>query len=210
MRKTTECKKCRRSGTKLFLKGEKCDSQKCPMIKKPYAPGQKAKKRKPRVSQYGKELLEKQKLRHWYDLSERQFVKYVKAASAKQSATESTGDRLLRVLEGRFDNVVYRSGIACSRSQARQLISYGFFHINGKPVDRPSCRIKVGDVISVKPTKIKAVLFENFADNMKDFNPPSWIILDKSKLSAKITSEVIVDEIAPPVEISSVFEFYSR
>ncbi len=210
MRKTTECKKCRRAGAKLFLKGDKCDSQKCPMIKKPYAPGQKAKKRKARISQYGRELIEKQKLRHWYDLQEKQFIRYVKAVTAKHDLEESTGDRLLRLLESRFDNIVYRSGIARSRSEARQLVVYGFFHVNGKPVDRPSYRVKIGDVISIKSSKQKVKMFEDFEERMKDFNPPSWIVLDKKNLSVKVTGDVIIDEIAPPVEISSVFEFYSR
>ncbi len=210
MRKSTECKKCRRTGVKLFLKGEKCESQKCPMIKKPYAPGQKPKRRKGHTSQYGKELTEKQKLRYWYDLDEKQFVRYVKSVSSKHSDEESTGDRLLRKLEARFDNVVYRSGIARSRSEARQMIVYGFFCINGKSVDRPSFRVKSGDVIEVREGKKKSKIFENFEEKMKNFSPPTWIVLDKSKLSVKITGDVVVSEIAPPVEISSIFEFYSR
>ncbi len=210
MRKSTECKKCRRTGVKLFLKGEKCESQKCPMIKKPYAPGQKPKRRKGHISQYGKELTEKQKLRYWYDLDEKQFTRYVKSVSSTHSDKESTGDRLLKKLEARFDNVIYRSGIARSRSEARQMVVYGFFCINGKPADRPSCKIKSGDVIEVKPSKKKLIPFENFAEKMKNFSPPSWIVLDKDNLSVKVTGDVVVTEILPPVEISSVFEFYSR
>lgn len=210
MRKSTECKKCRRTGVKLFLKGEKCESQKCPMIKKPYAPGQKPKRRKGHISQYGKELTEKQKLRYWYDLDEKQFVRYVKSVSSKHSEEESTGDRLLRKLEARFDNIVYRSGIARSRSEARQMIVYGFFHVNGRAVDRPSFKIKSGDVIEVRPSKKKSKIFENFEEKMKNFSPPTWIVLDKNKLSVKVTGDVVVSEIAPPVEISSIFEFYSR
>ncbi len=210
MRKSTECKKCRRVGAKLFLKGEKCESQKCPMIKKPYPPGQKPKRRKGHVSEYGKELVEKQKLRNWYDLQERQFVRYVKSVINKQSETESAGDQLLRTLESRFDNMVYRAGFASSRSQARQMINHEFFHVNGKPVDRPSYRIKTGDVISVRPGKRKKIIFAEFSTNMKNFAPPSWISLDVKKMEAKIIGEALVEEIAPPVEISSIFEFYSR
>ena len=210
MRKSTECKKCRRAGTKLFLKGEKCESTKCPMIKKPYAPGQKPKRRKGQPSQYGKELLEKQKLRHWYDLREKQFVKYVKSVIVSQEETEGAGDRLLRKLEGRFDNIVYRIGFAVSRSQARQLVVYGFFYVNGKPVDRPSYQVKAGDEISVRPGKKKSKIYEQFAEEMKNFTPPAWINLNKKDLKAKIVGDVIIDEIAPPVEISSIFEFYSR
>jgi small subunit ribosomal protein S4 len=210
MRKSVECKKCRRVGVKLFLKGEKCESQKCPMIKKPYPPGQKPKRRKGHVSQYGKELVEKQKLRYWYDLSERQFAKYVASVGTSSQEKEPAGDQLLRKLEGRFDNMVYRSGFASSRSEARQLVNHGFFHINEKPVDRPSCRVKVGDVISVRPGKKKKGNFAEFDIEMKNFTPPSWISLDKGKMAAKITAEAIIEEIAPPVEISSIFEFYSR
>ncbi len=210
MRKSTECKKCRRVGVKLFLKGEKCESQKCPMIKKPYPPGQKPKRRKGHLSEYGKELTEKQKLRYWYDLQERQFVRYVKAVINSQRKTESAGDQLLRKLEERLDNMVYRSGFSSSRSQARQMVNHGFFLVNDKPVDRPSYRIRKGDVISVRLGKTKKVNFENFSEKMKNFVPPSWISLDTEKLTAKVTGDALIEEIAPPVEISSIFEFYSR
>ncbi len=210
MRQSTECKKCRRVGTKLFLKGEKCESTKCPMIKKPYAPGQKPKRRKGVPSQYGKELAEKQKLRNWYDLKEKQFIRYVKTVTARQSEAESTGDRLLRKLEGRFDNMVFRMGFASSRSKARQMVIHGFFNVNGKPVDRPSYQIKPGDIVSVKEGKKTKKIFENFQEEMKNFSPPAWIALDKKNLSAKVTGEAVIEEIAPPVEISSIFEFYSR
>ncbi len=210
MRKSAECKKCRRVGAKLFLKGEKCESQKCVMIKKPYAPGQKPKRRKGHVSEYGKELIEKQKLRNWYDLQERQLIRYVKSVISKQKESESAGDQLLRRLEGRLDNTVYRTGLSSSRSQARQMINHGFFYVNGKPVDRPSYQVKEGDIISLRPGKEKKILFEEFESKMKNFNPPSWISLDKGKMTAKITGQAIIEEIAPPVEISSIFEFYSR
>ncbi len=210
MRKSVECKKCRRVGTKLFLKGEKCESQKCPMIKKPYPPGQKPKRRKGHVSQYGKELVEKQKLRYWYDLQEKQFARYVTSVINKQNKTESAGDQLLRKLESRLDNMVYRSGFASSRSQAKQMINHGFFHVNEKPVDRPSYRIKVGDVITVRPGKKKKLIFEEFSVKMKNFTTPSWISLDLGKMEAKIIGETVIEEVTPPVEISSIFEFYSR
>ncbi len=210
MRKTTECKKCRRVGSKLFLKGEKCESQKCPMIKKPYPPGQKPKRRRGHTSEYGRELTEKQKLRYWYDLKEGQILRYVKSVINKPQKKESAGDQLLRKLENRLDNTVYRMGFAVSRSQARQMISYGFFHVNGKPVDRPSYQVKLGCVVSVRPGKKKSKIFEDFENKMKNFTPPAWISLDKKKLEGEVTGEVVVTEVAPPVEISSIFEFYSR
>jgi small subunit ribosomal protein S4 len=210
MRKSVDCKKCRRVGIKLFLKGEKCESQKCPMIKKPYPPGQKPKRRKGHVSEYGKELVEKQKLRYWYNLKEKQFSKYVRSIINKKSDTGSAGDRLVRLLEARLDNMIYRAGFASSRAQARQMVVYGFININGSPVDRPSYRVKKGDVMSIRPGKSKKAFFENFDENMKNFTPPSWISLDTKKLSAKVTGDTLVEEIAPPVEFSSIFEFYSR
>jgi len=210
MEKKNKCKKCRRAGAKLFLKGEKCESQHCPMIKKPYAPGQKPKRRKGRVSEYGRELNEKQKLRNWYNLREKQLLRYVKSVMAKEQEVESTGDQLIRKLEGRLDNVVYRAGFASSRTQARQMVSHGFFHIGDRLVDRPSYQVKVGDEITLKPSKKGKKIFEEFEANMKNFNPPAWISLDKKNFSAKIIGEVPVEEVAPPVEISAVFEFYSR
>ncbi len=210
MKKAPECKKCRRVGTKLFLKGEKCDSPKCPMIKKPYAPGQKPKRRKSPLSEYGKELTEKQKLRYWYDLKEKQFIRYVKSVIGKQKKEESAGDYLLRKIEARLDNTVYRAGLASSRSEARQMVSYGLFAVNDKSVDRPSYAVKTGDVISLRSGKKTRKMFDGFEEKMKNFNPPSWISLDKKNIVAKITGEVVIEEIAPPVEISSIFEFYSR
>jgi small subunit ribosomal protein S4 len=210
MIKSPDCKKCRRVGTKLFLKGEKCDSQKCPMIKKPYAPGEKPKKRKGRVSQYGVELIEKQKLRYWYYIKEKQFVRYIKSAMEKKSGADGTKENLLRTLEGRLDNFVYRAGFASSRIEAKQMVNHRFFYVNGKPVDVPSYQVKKGDVISVRDSKKKTKNFVDFKTRMKNFNPPSWISLNKEKIEAKITGEVVVEEIAPPVEISSIFEFYSR
>jgi len=210
MEKLTNCKRCRRVGAKLFLKGEKCESQHCPMIKKPYAPGQKPKRRKGRVSEYGRELAEKQKLRYWYNLREKQLLRYVKSVMAKDQEVESTGDQLLRKLEGRLDNIAYRAGFAVSRAQARQMVSHGFFYVNGRLVDRPSYQVKKDDEISLKPGKKDRKLFEEFEANMKNFTPPAWISLDKKNLTAKIVGDAIIEEIAPPVEISSVFEFYSR
>ncbi len=204
------CEKCRRAGAKLFLKGERCNSSACSMLKKPYAPGQKSKRRKRPLSEYGKELIEKQKLKYWYNLKENQFKKYVKSVLRKSREEESAGDQLLKRLESRLDNVSYRAGFSLSRSQARQMVNHGFVSVNGKPVDIPSYEIKNGDVISVRPGKKKKSIFEDWDARIKNYNPPSWISLDKKKMEAKVIGEVIPDDIAPPVEMSSVFEFYSR
>ncbi len=210
MIENTNCKKCRRLGAKLFLKGTRCESQNCAMIKKPYPPGQKAKRRKRPLSEYGRELMEKQKLRNWYNLSEEQFARYVRSVILKSKKEEAAGSRLLRTLEARLDNTVYRAGFASSRSQSKQLISHGYFLINGKPVNKSSYAVSSGDIVSVRAGKKKKEIFEGFAEKLKNYNPPSWISLDKEKLEAKIIGEVNVEEIIPPVEIASVFEFYSR
>ncbi len=204
------CEKCRRTGTKLFLKGDRCNSPNCAMVKKPYAPGQKAKRRKPPLSEYGKELAEKQKLRFWYNLQERQFAKYVKSIVKKKKEKGSAGDYLIKKLESRLDNMCYRAGFAPSRAQAKQMVNHGFFNVNGSPVDIPSYETKTGDVISVRPGKKKKKAFQDWIERIKNYTPPSWISLDKKKMEAKIAGEVVFDDVAPPVEISSVFEFYSR
>ncbi len=208
MTKINDCKKCRRVGAKLFLKGERCSSQNCAMVKKPYAPGQKPKRRKRPLSEFGKEMIEKQKLRYWYDLREKQFAKYAKDVIGRQKTAEAAGDQLLRKLEARLDNTVYRAGFAISRGTAKQMVVHGFFHVNGKPVDKPSYAIKVGDTITVRPGKKK--VFVDFTERMKNYNLPAWISLDSKNLEAKVIGEVVIEEIAPPVEISSIFEFYSR
>jgi len=204
------CEKCRRAGVKLFLKGERCNSQNCAMIKKPYSPGQKGKKRKGPPSEYGRELAEKQKLRFWYNLQEKQFSKYVRSIIKKRKKDVSAANQLLGRLESRLDNMVFRAGFAVSRVQARQMVNHGFFLVNDKPVDIPSYETKVGDVISVRPGKKKKKVFEDWSARVKNYTPPSWISLDKKKMEAKVKGDVIIDDVLPPVEISSVFEFYSR
>ncbi len=205
----TGCEKCRRAGAKLFLKGERCNSPACSMLKKPYAPGQKAKRRKRPLSEYGKELAEKQKLKFWYNLKESQLRKYVKA-TLNRKTEESTGDMLIKRMENRMDNFCYRAGFSFSRPQARQMVSHGFFSVNGKPVNIPSYEVKKGDVVSVREGKRSKKAFEDWGARVKNYTPPAWISLDKKKIEAKMIGDAAVDEIMPPVELSSVFEFYSR
>lgn len=205
-----KCKICRRLGVKLFLKGERCLGVKCAMIKRPYAPGQKSKKRRNNLSEYGKELKEKQKLRNWYNLSEKQFRNYVKSVLDKRSGDRDAGEMLLEHLESRFDNVVFQMGVVSSRVQARQSINHGFFLLNGRKVNIPSCRIKKGDKISLNSKASKTVLFQNLATTLKDHKGPSWIRMDIPKLEAEIVGQPSLEEMAPPAEISSIFEFYSK
>jgi len=208
--KEAKCRICRRLGVKLFLRGEKCLSPKCPMVKRPYPPGLPGKRRKSPPSEYKKELIEKQKLRYWYGLSDRQLKKYVKEVLEKRGKVEDVSTLLIQNLEKRLDNVVYRLGFAVSRDQARQLVSHKFFLVNGKPVNIPSFSLKVGDTVSLKPQKLKKVIFKDLKERLKKHQVPSWLSLDPEKFEGKVISEPKVEEVAPPVEVSAVFEFYSR
>jgi small subunit ribosomal protein S4 len=208
--KEAKCRICRRLGVKLFLRGEKCLSPKCPMVKRPYPPGLPGKRRKSPPSEYKKELIEKQKLKYWYGLSERQLKKYVKEVLERRGKVEDVSTLLIQNLEKRLDNVVYRLGFAVSRDQARQLVSHKFFLVNGKPVNIPSFSLKVGDTISLKPQKLKKAIFKDLKERLKKHQVPSWLSLDPEKFEGKVITEPKVEEVAPPVEVSAVFEFYSR
>lgn len=205
-----KCKICRRVGVKLFLKGERCLSTKCSMIKRPYAPGQKAKKRRGSLSEYGKELKEKQKLRNWYNLSERQFRRYVKGVLGKRGKIEDTGALLLMKLESRLDNVVFQMGFASSRSQARQYISHNHFLVNGQKVNIPSYQVKKGDKISLHARALKNPIFQSLIPVLKKHKTPSWLKLNADKLEAEIINQPNLEEMTPVAEISSIFEFYSK
>jgi len=205
-----KCKICRRLGVKLFLKGDRCFSPKCSMVRKAYPPGKKGKRRVKALSEYGKELREKQKLKNWYNLKERQFRKYVKEVLEKRGRVKDTAASLVKTLESRLDNVVFRLGFADSRVQAKQLVSHGHFLVNGKSIDTPSCQLKKGDVVSLKSQKIKKTIFQNLKNLLKKHKTPSWLELDIEKLEGKVIGEPTIEEVAPPVEISAIFEFYSR
>ena len=209
MSKEPKCKKCRRAGVKLFLKGARCTGPKCAMVKKNYPPGEKGKRRS-RSSEYGKELNEKQKLRHWYNLREKQFKSYVTEAMKKQGGEEGSGDVLIKSLENRLDNTVYRMGLADSRPKAKQLVSHGLILVNGRKVDVSSFSVSEGDVISVNPNKKDKKVFENLTEKLKDQDVPSWLYFDRKKLEGKVTGEPVPEEVEPPVRMTSIFEFYSR
>lgn len=206
----SKCKICRRQGAKLFLKGEKCFSPKCPMVRKPYTPGPKKTKRPRALSEYGKELREKQKLRNWYNLSEKQFRNYVEEALRIRHKVENTAAYLIKVLETRLDNVVFRLGLAVSRNSARRLISHGHFKVNGKAINIPSYQTKKEDIISVKSKSAEKTVFKNILPGLKKYTPPVWLELNADKLEGKVKGEPTLEEAAPPAEISSIFEFYSR
>jgi small subunit ribosomal protein S4 len=205
-----KCKKCRSLGQKLFLKGDRCFSQKCAMVKRAYAPGPQRKRKGGAPSEYKKSLQEKQTLKRWYGLSEKQFKKYVQNTLEKMGKVEDLSSELIRVLERRLDNTIYRLGFAKTRAQARQLVSHGFFMINGKAVNIPSYPVKKGDIISIKENKKQKVVLKELANDLKKTETPAWLQLDKNKLTAKASGEPNLDEVKPPAEISLIFEFYSR
>lgn len=202
-----KCKICRRAGAKLLLKGERCLSPKCPFIRRPYPPGSQRKKRKP-LSEYGKQLRERQKLRSWYNLREGQFKRYVKKILESRGKVEDAREALIRTLEKRLDNAVFRLGFAVSRDQARQLVSHGHFLVNGRKVNIPSYEVKKGDRIVI-PSFQKGV-FQNLKTDLKKHQLPSWLKLDIDRFEGEIIGEPSSEEAAPPAEISSIFEYYSR
>ena len=200
------CRLCRREGQKLFLKGERCYSEKCSVGLRGYAPGQHGQGRK-KSSEYGMQLRAKQTARRFYGVQENQFHHYFEIAERKQGIT---GDNLLRILESRLDNVVYRVGFASSRAEARQLVGHGHYEVNGKRVDIASYLLKAGDVVSIceksrASEKIKAVVEANSARLV-----PEWIDVDRNNLSAKIIALPTREQIEAPVDEQLIVEFYSK
>jgi len=203
----SKCKICRRLNEKLFLKGDRCYSQKCAMVKRAYVPGQKGKRRLKRPSEYAKQLIEKQKLKKMYNLRETQFKKYVTKVLGKKFKNASDG--LIALLETRLDSTVFRLGFGFSRIQARQLVSHAYFLVNGKPVNIPSYQLKKGEIITLKPQKKKNKNIESFKNLMKQ-KRVDWVELDVEKLEGKITHLPTLEEVSPPVKIQTIFEFYSK
>lgn len=180
------------------------------MVKRAYAPGPQKKKRPKAPSDYKKSLDEKQTLKKWYGISERQFKKYVNETLGKMGKVDDVSAELIRRLEKRLDNVVFRLNFAKSRIQARQMVSHGFFAINGKPVNIPSYQVKKDDVVSVKENKKQKGVIKDLQETLKRKEVPAWLTLEKEKLQAKAIGEPNLDEVKPPAEISLIFEFYSR
>jgi len=208
--KYDQCKTCRRLGQKLFLKGDRCFSGKCAFARRSSVPGPQKKRKGGSPSEYKKSLDEKQTLKKQYGLSERQFRRYVQQTLAKMGKVDDVSAELIRRLEKRLDNVIFRLGFAKSRVQARQLVSHSYFSINGKPVNIPSHEIEKDDVISLKENKKGKGVFKELANDLKKKEIPVWLSLDKNKLEAKPIGEPNLDEVKPPAEISLIFEYYSR
>jgi len=209
-----KCKICRRLGKKLFLKGDKCNSVKCPMTTKPYPPGIKGKRRLGGVSEYGRQLKEKQKLKNWYSISEKQFKNYVikvlEKSRQKTGKTINDQEAVIKELETRLDNVIYRLGIAASRTKARQMVSHGHFFVNRKAVDIASFQVKKGDKITIRPSSLKKPVFKEISTTFKKVQPPLWLKTDVDKLEAEVIGYPTIDMAAPPAEIQTIFEFYSK
>ena len=209
MAKYTEakCRICRREGCKLFLKGDRCFTDKCAYDRRPYAPGQHGRARK-KVSEYAVQLREKQKTRRSYGILEKQFHDYYEKAAA---APGKTGDNLLITVERRLDNVVYRMGFAMTRRQARQLVSHAHFTVNGKKVNIPSYLVKAGDVIEVAESSRSAECFKRLmGQDAPVFLQPVWMEREKNALKGTITRLPAREEIDVPVEEHLIVELYSK
>ena len=201
------CKLCRREGQKLFLKGERCYSGKCAIERRAYAPGQHGQARNKKASEYGKQLRTKQFAKRYYGVLEGQFRHYFELAT---KMTGVTGENLLRLLESRLDNVVYRLGFAASRAEARQLVTQGHFTVDGRKVNVPSYLVKPGQVVAMKESsrqleKMKAIIEANSARPV-----PQWLDLDRANQSAKVVSLANREDIDLPIEETLIVELYSK
>jgi small subunit ribosomal protein S4 len=201
------CRLCRREGTKLFLKGTKCTSDRCPIEKRNFAPGQHGKDRKTKVVGYGLQLREKQKAKRIYFTLEGQFRAYYEKASR---ATGVTGDLLVQQLERRLDNGAFRLGFAISRRQARQVVRHGHVQVNGKKVNIPSYQVNVGDVISIREGAKKHVIIEQGAQYAAQNPVPSWLEADFANLSGRIVSMPERKDVNLPVNEQLIVELYSK
>lgn len=203
-----KCKQCRRVGEKLFLKGERCFSSKCSMIKRNYPPGVHGPKGTRRLSEYGRQLKEKQKLIKIYRLQEKQFSNYFKKAKQMKG---QTGANLLKLLEMRLDNILYRLKIFKSRDKARQIINHGHLLVNDKKVDIPSYQTKAGDVINIKPASLKNNFFKEMLKKIDKKELPSWLAyINEKELKIKIVNLPTQEEASTGIDIAMIVEYYSR
>ena len=200
------CRQCRREGQKLFLKGDRCYTDKCAMNKRAFAPGQHGQGRS-KSSEYGQQLREKQKAKRFYGVLESQFRGYFEQAERRPG---QTGENLLSILESRLDNVVYRLGFAMSRAEARQMVSHGHFTVNGRKVNIPSYQVKPGMIVALKESSRS---LEKFKANVEanSFRPvPKWLEYDANNMMAKVTAVPARDDIDLPIEEHLIVELYSK
>ena len=201
------CRLCRREGMKLFLKGERCYTEKCAIEKRNFAPGQHGKTRKAKLAGYGLQLREKQKVKRIYGVLEDQFRRYFEMADRTRGIT---GETLLQLLERRMDNVIYRLGLATSRAQARQLVRHGHFTVNGKKVDIPSYSVRAGDVITVIGRSQKNTTIEHAIEEVKGRGIPEWLSFDPNAIAGRIVSMPTRAQINLPVQEQLIVELYSK
>ena len=199
-----DCKQCRREGCKLFLKGERCTTKICAMERRPVIPGQHGAGRK-RVTEYGTQLREKQKVKRAYGILEKQFRRYYEEAVRMKGVT---GENMLSLIERRLDNVVYRMGIGSSRSECRQIVNHGQITVNGKCVNIPSYLVKVGDVIAVKENKRELEMFKQLK-GMK-IVMPKWLEFSSDTLEGKVLALPTRDDIDLNIKEHLIIELYSR
>ncbi len=201
------CRLCRREGMKLFLKGTKCHTDKCPIEKRNFAPGQHGRDRKAKIVGYGLQLREKQKAKRIYFTLEGQFRAYYEKASRQ---TGVTGELLLQQLERRLDNVAYRLGFASSRRQSRQIVRHGHVEVNGKKVNIPSYQVSVGDVIKIRENSKKMTVLESSTEFASHNQAPAWLQVDHKDLSGKIIGLPKREDIQLPVNEQLIVELYSK
>lgn len=203
-----DCKLCRREGMKLFLKGDRCLTKKCAIERRPYPPGEAGQNRRRKPSEFGLQMREKQKVRRIYGVLESQFQKTFEEA---ERLPGMTGENLLRLLEMRFDNVVYRMGFASSRDQARQLVTHGHFLVNGKKANIPSMQLRPGDEISLTEASTKSEFFESGAAfGSQRAQPPQWLQIDRQAMSGRLLSAPQRSDVESLISEQLIVEHYSR
>ena len=200
------CKLCRREGKKLFLKGDRCLTDKCALSRRATVPGQHGAGRKS-VKEYGQHLREKQTARRYYGVQEKQFKKYYNVADKQEGIA---GENLLSLLERRFDNVVYRMGLASSRKEARQLVRHAHFTLNGKKADIPFIILKVGDVVALKDKSRSSEKLKALMENMASVNAPKWLEVNADAASAKVIAIPAREDVDFDFNEQLIIEFYSK
>lgn len=200
------CRLCRREGAKLFLKGTRCYTKKCAFERRPTPPGQHGVRRR-KVGDFGLQLREKQKVRRVYSVLERQFKNYYEVASSRPGVT---GENLLRILELRLDNVVFRLGLATSRAQARQLVAHGHFAVNGRPTNVPSFQLKAGDRIAVRESHAGREPFKIAKETLRSHQAPEWLSIDAATLAGTVADLPRRDQMPLDLNEQLVVEYYSR
>ena len=201
------CRLCRREGMKLFLKGERCYTDKCAIEKRNVPPGQHGRARKAKMVGYGIQLREKQKVKRTYGVLENQFRRYFEAADRQKGIT---GELLLQMLERRLDNVVYRLGFATSRPQARQLVRHGHFTVNGRKVDIPSYSVRPGDTVAVRQSSAENPTIQHAMEEVKGRGIPDWLLLDPAALSGRVSQLPTREQINLPAQEQLIVELYSK